>query len=111
MHMKTILTMTVAFLVAIGASAAPKQYGLQSPDGRLYVKVEVGKGISYTLVHDGALLLSDSPVSMTLEGGAVYGDDDKVVKAVRRSVDQTIKAVLYRKAEVKDAYNELALKF
>lgn len=109
--MKTILTMAAAFLVAIGASAAPKQYGLQSPDGRLDVEVKVGKGISYTLVHDGALLLSDSPVSMTLEDGAVYGEDDKVVKAVRRSVDQTIKTVLYRKAEVKDTYNELALKF
>lgn len=109
--MKKILTFAAALFVALGASAAPKQYGLQSPDGGLDVEVKVGEGITYTLSHDGALLLSDSPVSMTLEGGAVYGADDKVIKAVRRSVDQTIKTVLYRKAVVKDAYNELALKF
>lgn len=109
--MKKILTFAAALFVALGASAAPKQYGLQSPDGGLDVELKVGEGITYTLSHDGALLLSDSPVSMTLEGGAVYGADDKVIKAVRRSVDQTIKTVLYRKAEVKDAYNELTLKF
>ena len=102
------------FLLCLGlvCQAAPaKDYSLTSPDGKMAVNVKVGEGISWTLSHGGDALIADSPVSMTLSDGVVYGDGDKVSKVSRRSVDQVVKPHVYKKSEVKDAFNEMTLKF
>lgn len=71
--MKKTLILVTAVLFAAGAAAAPKNYTLSSPDGRLNVKISADDGVSYSLYKDGACLISPSSVSMTLEDGTVYG--------------------------------------
>ena len=51
------MTTLAVLLIAISAFAAPRNYELKSPDGRLRVNVEAGEGISYTLTHGEDLLL------------------------------------------------------
>lgn len=109
--MRKLIATFAAVLMAASAFAAQKSYDLQSPDGKIGIHVVTGAGLTYSLTHGGELILADSPISMTLEDGSVYGADDKVLKASRRSVNETISAVLYKKAEVKDEFNELTLKF
>lgn len=61
--------------------AAPaKNYNLTSPDGKLKVDVSVGDNITWSLNHIEDALIVDSPISMTLSDGVVYGDGDKVTK-------------------------------
>ena len=48
---------------------------------------------------------------MYLEDGTVFGGAQSVKKVSRRSVNETISAVVYKKAEVKDVFNEMTLKF
>ena len=109
--MHKLMTTLAALLVAASALAAPKIYDLKSPDGKLAVSVEAGEGIAYTLTHDGDLLLDKTVISMATTGGEVFGGIQSVRKVTRRSVSQTIPTVLYRKAEVKDEFNEMTLKF
>lgn len=109
--MHKLMTTFAALIIAASAFAAPKNYDLQSPDGKLGIHIEVGAGLTYSLVHGDDVILADSPISMTLEDGSVYGADDKVLKASRRSVNETLRTVIYKKAEVKDVFNELTLKF
>ena len=109
--MHRLMTTLAALLIAASAFAAPKNYELKSPDGRLYVNVEAGEGVSYTLTHCGDLLIDKTGISMATTAGEVFGGDAKVKKVSRRTVSQTIPTVLYKKAEVMDEFNEMTLKF
>lgn len=97
--------------MVISAFAAPKDYVLRSPDEKLLVTIETGNGISYTLKHDGDLLLDRSEIGMYMTDGTIFGGYLNVKKASTRTVSETIKAIMYKKAEIKDEFNELTLKF
>ena len=103
------MTFLAAMLLVTTAWAAPKTYELKSPDGRLKVEIKTGNGICYTLKHDSDLLLQDSYVGMYMTDGTAYGENDKVVATSKRSVNETIETVMYKKSEVKDVFNELTL--
>lgn len=109
--MHRLMTTLAVLLIAISAFAAPKNYELKSPDGRLQVNVEAGEGIFYTLTHGEDLLLDKTVISMATTGGEIFGGIQPVRKVSRRSVSQTIPTVLYKKAEVKDEFNEMTLRF
>ena len=109
--MKRIAILLSAMILAVSASAASRVYELKSPDGKLSVAVEAGESLSYTLSHDGDLLLDKSPLEMRLEDGTVFGGVQPVKKVTRRSVNETLRTVVYKKAQVKDVFNEMTLKF
>ena len=109
--MHKLMTFFAAMLLVTTAWAAPKTYELKSPDGRLKVEIKAGNGICYTLQHDSDLLLQDSYVGLYLADGTAYGENAKVTGTSKRSVNETIETVMYKKSEVKDAFNELTLKF
>ena len=105
------MTILAAVLMTMSLNAQPNDYVLASPDGKLQVMVETGDGIHYSLVHDGDLLVGRSEIGMYMTDGSKFGGLEQVKKASTRGVDQTIKAILYKKAEVVDKFNELTLKF
>ena len=109
--MKKLYFVIVFFCLSVAAVAAEKTYIVSSPDGNISVEVYTGESLAYSMLHKGDVMLAKTPVSMTLEGGVVYGGADKVRKAVRKSVDRTIPAVIYKKASVRDRYNEMTLVF
>ena len=109
--MHKLITTLAAALIAVTAFAAPKTYELKSPDGKLSVSVNAGEGIFYTLSHEGDLLLDKSQISMATVQGDLFGGVQPVKKVTRRSVSQTLPTVLYKKAQVKDEFNEMTLKF
>ena len=109
--MHKLMTILAAVLMTVSLNAQPNDYVLASPDGKLQVMVETGDGIHYSLVHDGDLLVGRSEIGMYMTDGSKFGGLEQVKKASTRGVDQTIKAILYKKAEVVDKFNELTLKF
>ena len=109
--MQKLMTTLAIALISLSAFAAPKTYMLNSPDGKLTVSVEAGEGISYTLSHEDDLLLDKTVISMATTKGDLFGGVQPVKKVSRRSISQTIPAILYKKAEVKDEFNEMTLRF
>ena len=98
--------------VAAGLSAAPKAFTLKSPDGRMKVEISTDGGIRYSLTHDDVLLLENSGLSMSLTDGTVYGGPESKLRRARTgSANRTVKAVAYKKAEVRENYNELTLEY
>jgi len=87
------------------------QFDLVSPDGKLKTTITVGETVSYSVSHDGDLMLADSRIGITLENGAVWGKNAKVLGSKRATVNQTVAAPFYKKSTVADAYNELSLRF
>lgn len=99
-------------LVVVGLSGAPRAFNLKSPDGRMKMEVSTAGGISYSLTHDDVLLLENSNLSMSLADGTVYGGPESKLRRARTgSANRTVKAVAYKKAEVRENYNELTLEY
>lgn len=97
--MKLFLTSILAALIT-----------LSSPDGKTSVSIDTNNGVKYSVSYNGEQVLAPSAVSMTLENGTVLGKG-KVSGVKSASVDQTVKAVIYKRAEVRDQYNEKTLRY
>jgi alpha-glucosidase len=112
MTLKNILAAVIFSMAAVMTSEAKDvTYKVESPDGQLSASVVVGNVISYSVSRGGVNLINPSEISMTLSGGTVFGIDDKVRKFKKSSVSQTVPTVVYKKAEVRDNYNEITLMF
>lgn len=109
--MKRLITICALALLTVAAAAAPKVYNLASPDGKLKIAVENGEGVTYTLSYDGDMLIDRSEINMLLTDGTIYGGVQKAPKVTRRTVNQTLPAVTYKKAQVVDNFNEMTLKY
>ena len=109
--MKKLLTLIFCTSLVISALAAPKQYSLSSPDGKLVVKVNTGDKITYAVSADGTCVLAPSEISLQLENGFEYGGSAKAASVTRKSVNDVINTVIYKKAQVVENYNEMTLNF
>lgn len=89
--------------------AAQKSYTLQSPDHRLKAVITTGEQLKIALQHENTVILSPSPISMTLGNGEKLGQQPKVRRVSRTSIHQTIPAPFYKKSEIEEAFNELKL--
>lgn len=86
-------------------------FSFTSPDGRLRASVEpCGDHVEYTLECDGKTLISPSGISMTLADGVKIPSGRLIGKNLR-SADTVFDTPVYKKAQVRDRYNELCLKF
>lgn len=104
-----ILLICLVFLSPI--ASAQKQFILTSPDRKLKTNIDVGKTISYSVLHNEDLMLDRSAISMALDDGSFYGKDGRLLGSTVKTVDQTIHARIYKRQQIKDYYNELTLKF
>lgn len=108
--MRKTLTIIAMAVISLSAFAAPKSYELKSPDGTVGIQIGTSGTIRYSVTVDGVQVLAPSAISMTLEDGTVYGASP-VLKTFRSTVDNVIPAQFYRKAEVRENYNQLVLTF
>lgn len=104
------ISTVLACLMAGSIFAADKTYKLSSPSGELTIQITAGEQANWSISMAGTQVLEPSPMSMTLSDGTVFGQKMKVRKAVRSSVRRSVTPVVYRQAEVRDAYNELTLR-
>ena len=109
MNIRHLLLITILFL---GLTAvAQKTYTLGSPDQKTILTVNTGAQLSYSVMHQNTVVLTDSPIAMTLETGFVLGAPAKVKSTKKTSVDQELKSPFYKRSTVHDHYNELTLSF
>ena len=112
MTFKRILFLAAAVLgAAVSSFAKDANYRVTSPDGHISATVTVGEDIRYSVSCDEQTLIAPSAISMSLSDGIVFGRNDKVRKVVKTSFDETFPTVAYKKAEVRDNYNQISLNF
>ena len=75
-------------------------------------EIEVAEGkITYSVLKDGKTIVSPSEVSMQMTDGSAYDGSAKLRKAVRATVDNMIASPFYKKAQVKENFNQISLIF
>ncbi len=90
---------------------AQKVMELKDPSGKIQVHVMIGTTITYSVSHEGDVMIETSPVSMTLTDGTVFGKEPRLRKKSYQTENQTIYPPIYKKKSIKDHYNELTLDF
>ncbi len=108
--MKSFFTTLLIFIV-IGSVNA-KTYTLTSPDGTIEVKVTTGDITTYSVMMDNETVIAPSTISMELDNGLKMGEQVRVRKVRRRSVDELLSPVVARKYNhIRDRFNEMTLFF
>jgi alpha-glucosidase len=92
-------------------AGAQKQFSLSSPDGRLQAGVTVGGTVTWSLSHEGDVVIAPSAVSMTNDGVGSFGIEARLAGSTTRKVDTSFASPVYKRASVRDNYNELTLRF
>ena len=108
--MKKILFLFSMFII-MNNSFAQKKYEVQSPDAKLKVNVSVADKITFTLTHDNDLLIDNSPISLTLSTGEVWGRNSKVRKSSTIQIEQVVTSPFSKASNVDDKYKEMTLEF
>lgn len=108
--MKKICLLAVLSIITAGMSAQ-KQFVLASPDGKLEVRMNVGKDITYSVNHGGDTIVFQSPIGMQLNEGRTFGVGSRLSGSSRKTVKQIINSPFYKKKEVEDHYNLISLRF
>ena len=112
MTLKYILSSAaIIFAAALTSNANDGTHQVVSPDGHLRATVIVGDDIRYMVSRDDNNLIGPSAISLQLSDGIVFGQNDKVRKELKASVDEVFPTVAYKKAEVRDNYNQITLVF
>lgn len=88
----------------------PKVLELNSPDKKIAVKIEISEEITWSVWFKGMEIISPSAVALNLENG-VLGINPVLVRQYKTSTDRSVPAFLYKKASIKETFNELKLDF
>ena len=106
MHKHFLLIVLIMLCVS---AFAQKQYTLQSPDKDITVTINVGEQITYAVTHGSTCVLAPSAIGMKLADGTMLGSKPVVKSAKTRSVNQSVEAPFYKRAEIPEVYEELTL--
>lgn len=112
--MRRIMKRFLPVIMAIAplAVCAQKVYELKDVSGKMQVNVSVtDKNVAYSVLHEGDVMIDESPVSMKLTDGTAFGLNPKVKKVSRRTVNETIYPPVYKKKSIENQFNELTIDF
>jgi len=112
MPVKLFFSTLFLFLFAQNVqSQKAKSFSLTSPDGKIAVSISVTDNIKWSVTHSEDIVILPSAISIELQGGEVIGRNIKSVTSKKRTVNQVINAVFYKKKAIIDNFNELTLSF
>ena len=104
------LFVLTVMLISTVTSAAPRNFDVISPDGTLKASIVVADEITYSISKNGDEILAPSEISMKFSDGTSFNADG-YRKMLRQTVDNMLTSPLYRKSDISEKYNELALTF
>lgn len=107
-----IKTLVLSVMLLLSANLfAQKQFTLQSPDKDITIKVKVGDNLTYSVTHNGTVVLAESAIAMKLDNGTVLGE--KPILKSEKTIESTekIAANFYKRNEIDNHYCQMTLAF
>lgn len=108
--MKKIFFSLIALASAMALQAADKVESITSPDGKLKVEVAFGSELKFSVYDGSNLLLKDSRIGMTVQGGSKVGVNPVLKKKATATINEEVPAPFYRQTTVENNCNEMTLK-
>lgn len=107
-----IKTLVLSVMLLLSANLfAQKQFTLQSPDKDITIKVNIGDNLTYSVTHNGTVVLAESAIAMKLDNGTILGE--KPILKSEKTVENTekIAANFYKRNEIDNHYCQMTLAF
>ncbi len=96
-------------LINISFLAGAEEYQLMSPNGKIKISVEVGKGISYRVNFNRTEIVKPSFIVFNFKQSPPLGNNMEVISTGESSTDEVWKPVLKRYETIRNHFNELNL--
>ena len=109
--MKKVLSIGLAMLAFFPMCVGAKELFVDSPNGKISVTVSIDSVIAWSACFADTEIIAPSEISMTFRNGEAIGRNPRLKKFSVEKVDEIIDAVIYKKREVIDRYNELKMQF
>ena len=84
-NMKNLFVLFCFFFLNLSFSQKKQDFVLNSPNGKIEIKIVVNDKISWTISHEKDLILAPSEMSMTLEGNTVLGKNAVVINSKKEN--------------------------
>lgn len=109
MKKNILLVLLLVFTVTYSFA---KDYKVSSPDGKIFISVNVGADIKWSATIDGKEVINSSKIAMILDNGKVLGENEKVRKVKVSPLNETVKPVVANKrSEIINNCNILEISF
>ncbi len=106
---RPVLVCIAAFLFF--NTAYTKEHLLKSPDGSVVMQIHIENAITYSLIVDDQPVLDHASIALKVDN-RVLGENPKLIKRKRRSVDRILYPELKVKSStIRDYFNELQFDF
>lgn len=104
-----VAMLLVGLPFAATAVSGQSGFDLSSPDGRVQLRIETSRRLSYSVTFKGKTIVRDATATMTVDK-TVLGRDPKVTASPRRTVNQQlVPPVAQKVARIHEHFNELQL--
>ncbi len=105
---QTFTALLMSAIVAFSSYAAPKTYTVSSPDNKAKLIVTPSDSMRFELTTPGGETLDG--VAALITPGQTFGNNAKVKKAKKNTVDRVFEPVVpVKKSSIRDHYNQLTL--
>ena len=91
--------------ILASCSKAPDFITVTSPDGKIKLVVDLKDSVSYSIVHEGEVLVSPSALAMKFEGGRMLGVGEASYKVKIGSASESVDAPFYRQNKISAEWN------
>ena len=100
-------------LIALGiaGSVLAETVAVKSPDGKNEIRLIVEDSLQYAVLRNGQVRIAPTALSMTVESKGVLGANPKMTGKREAAIKGTIKTPVYKKAEISENGNEVAVSF
>ncbi len=109
--MKKVAFLLLSSLCIVLASRAQgtKEFRVSSPDKQITIHIKAGPKLLWSVSSGGHGIIEPSAISLQLGDGTSPGENVRVTSSPSRTVNTSFKTINYRKAEIRDHFNEITL--
>jgi len=109
--MKNAFILFSFLFLNLSFSQKKQDFTVNSPNGKIEVKIAVNDKISWTILHEKDVILAPSEMALILDGNIVLGKNAVVLNSKKETVNNSFETPLYKKKSVQNHYNQLTITF
>jgi len=107
----TFFLLIILFFSTLSFSQKKQDFILNSPNGKIEIKIAVNDKITWTISHEKNVILTPSAMSLTIDENVILGKNAVVLNSKKESFSNSFASPIYKKKSIKNEYNQLVINF
>jgi len=107
----TFFLLIILFFSTLSFSQKKQDFILNSPNGKIEIKIAVNDKITWTISHEKNVILAPSAMSLTIDENVILGKNAVVLNSKKENISNSFASPIYKKKSIKNEYNQLVINF